>query len=484
MIVRILRLVLSLLMGQVVSKLISFGCLIFLARRFGVEGLGAYGVVMAYLTLAAAFADGGLSTVVTREIAQDASLSARIVPNVFALRLLLNFAAYGVLLLVAPPLTDSRALWAMCGLFLFPEAFRKLSASLLSAYERMDILATFDALSTLCRYAPFLAAALLGGSIYDGLYWFGIVWFGLAAAWGYALSRYCLSNVRFSAISLYYAGHLLYEALPFGLLHALSIVYTKTDVIMLTYLQPVTAVGFYEAAYKFIEAAKFVPITLVTALLPVTSRLFTSDKDAYRQLYVQVTRLSAMLMLPVAIGVSLFAKELVTLAYDDAYLPSASALIVLIWTLFIFFLNAPIGNVLAMSRRMYAFLPYAVGNAAFNVALNALLIPRYSFVGASIATLIAECSGMVIQFWFVHPITGSTKHLAHILGKLAIAGTATAASGLLCREVCPWPVTLLVLAGVYGASLLLLNIVSPEDSRMLAELMAGVRRKITHKEKG
>ena len=159
---RIFRLLLSLLMGQIVSKLISFGCLIFLARRFGVEGLGAYGVVMAYLTLASAFADGGLSTVVTREIAQDASQGARIIPNVFVLRLFLNLVAYSILLLVAPQLNGSPSLWLMCGIFLFPEALRKLSNSILSAHERMDIVAALDVISTFCRYLPFLAAAFLG----------------------------------------------------------------------------------------------------------------------------------------------------------------------------------------------------------------------------------------------------------------------------------------------------------------------------------
>ncbi len=476
MVLRILRLVLSLLMGQIVSKLISFGCLIFLARRFGVEGLGAYGAVMAYLTIASAFADGGLSTVVTRELAQDASRSSQIIPNAFALRLLLNLAAYSILLLTAPQLNSSSlSPWLIYGIFLFPEALRKLSSSALSAYERMDVIAALDALSTFCRYLPFLVAAFLGQTIYDGLYWFGIVWLGVAAVWAYALNRFCLADVRFSAISLRSAGHLMYEALPFGLLHALSLVYTKTDIIMLTHIENIAAVGFYEAAYKFIEAAKFIPITLVTALLPVMSRLVLSDKELYTLLYVHATRILAIFMLPVAIGVSLFAREIVLFIYNDAYLPSAPALAILIWTLFIFFLNAPVGNVVAMSRRMYAFLPYAFGNVLLNIVLNALFIPRYGFVGASIATLIAECSGFVIQFWFAHSIIKSAKQMASLFGKLAIAGLLTASVSLFCRSTCPWPLTILALCMMYGASLLLLKIVQPQDQRVLFELIGSLK---------
>jgi len=483
MILRILRLVFSLLMGQIVSKLISFGCLIFLARRFGVEGLGAYGSVMAYLTLAAAFADGGLTTVVTRDIAQDSSKSARMIPNVFALRMLLNFAAYGVLLSVAPQLNgSSSSLWLLCGIFLFPEAARKLSNSILNAYECMNVVATLDVISTLCRYVPFVAAAWLGYSIYGGLYWFGILWIGVAAVWAFSASRYGFFSIRFGALSLSYAAHLLYEALPFGLLHALSIVYTKTDVIMLTHLDHVTAVGFYEAAYKFIEAAKFIPVSLVTVLLPVMSRLFVADKDIYKHVYVHATRILAMLMLPVAIGVSLFARELVLVMYNETYLPSAQALAILIWTLFIFFLNAPVGNVVAMSRRMYAFLPYAIGNALLNIVLNAVLIPRYSFVGASIATLIAECSGLLIQLWFVHPITNSTAQIARILGKLTIVGMMAAVIGFLCRLVCPWPLTLLALAGIYMAGLLVLRIIQPEDRRLFLEVAARFQQKLDKEE--
>ena len=71
MILKILRNVAALLTGQVVVKLFSLFCIILLARRFGVEGFGMYGTVMAFLTLFAAFADSGLNTVTIRDVARD-----------------------------------------------------------------------------------------------------------------------------------------------------------------------------------------------------------------------------------------------------------------------------------------------------------------------------------------------------------------------------------------------------------------------------
>ena len=132
MLLRIVRNVMALLTGHVVSKLVSLGCLIFLARQFGVAGFGMFGTVSAYLTLFTIFAECGLSTIMVRDVAQDHARSAEYFAHLLALRGLLTLLAYGVLLLCGHLFAKEYAFGFIAGygLMLFPEALRRLCGSL------------------------------------------------------------------------------------------------------------------------------------------------------------------------------------------------------------------------------------------------------------------------------------------------------------------------------------------------------------------
>src|SRR5512136_1828927 len=99
MIFKILRNIFSLLTGHVVSKFVALACMIFLARRLGVEGFGTYETVMAYLTLFATFADNGIGTVTIRDVARDYASSDTYFAHVLTLRMILSAGAYVLLLL-------------------------------------------------------------------------------------------------------------------------------------------------------------------------------------------------------------------------------------------------------------------------------------------------------------------------------------------------------------------------------------------------
>ena len=88
--------------------------------------------------------------------------------------------------------------------------------------------------------------------------------------------------------------HIVYESFPFGVFFVLSVIYFKADILMLAKMQGSTAVGFYEGAYKFIEASMFIPVSIINVLLPAMSRSFVIDKSSYSKLYIHSTRILAM----------------------------------------------------------------------------------------------------------------------------------------------------------------------------------------------
>ena len=480
MIARILRNTVSLLAGHIISKLFSLACIIFLARRLGVDSFGTYGTITAYLALFSAFADNGLSTLTVRDLSQDHRRAEELCIHDGLLRFLFSIPAYAVLLCSGYFWwgNEYSMLFLMaCGLFLFPEAVRKLGTSMLSGIERMDIVAVLNVISTIFRYIPFIVAILIGKSLETAFLLLVISWSVMAGLWLLGVKRYCLRRWR-SPVHFSMLWQRMSQAFPFGVMFILSIIYFKADILMLARMQGNAAVGFYEGAYKFIEASMFIPASLVHVLLPVMSKTFVTDKDSYATIYFHATRLLATSILPVIIGISFFSKDIITFVYTEDYSPSAPALSLLIWVLFIIFLNAPIGNVIATSDRMKAFLPFALGNTLLNILLNVVLIPRYSFLGASFTTVLTECTGFIIQLWFVKRILGDISGILHILAKLFIVGSLTSLVCYLTIALFIFPVNFFLMLLTYLVSISLLKVIEPCDRDICVALVRQIKAKL------
>jgi O-antigen/teichoic acid export membrane protein len=481
---KILRNIAALLTGQVVSKFFAFVCVVILARRLGVDGFGLYGTVMAYITLFATFADSGLTTVTVRDVAQDYARSEQYFLHVGLLRTILTVVAYLLMLLLGSvwKAEEFSVLFiASCGLFLFPEAFRKLGISLLTAYERMDIVALLDVVAIMFRYVPFFLAIWLGRSLHFAFLLLVVAWVGVAIIWMFIIRKYCLKR-WLAPVQRRQLWDILYAAYPFGIFLVLSVIYFKADILMLAKMQGKTAVGLYEGAYNFISASMFIPVSIINVLLPVMSRNFVTDKVSCNAIYVHASRLMAMCVLPAVIGVSFFSREIILLVYKDAaYLPSASALSLLIWALFFIFINAPVWNTMASSNMVHAFLPYAVGNTLLNIVLNFFLIPRYSFLGASFATVFTEFTGFALQLWFANRILGNAPEIIKILGKLVVVGGITSAAFALIKTSVIFPLNVFISLAVYLLCLFIFQVIGPEDKQVWRAFTQMVRSKLTEK---
>jgi O-antigen/teichoic acid export membrane protein len=207
------------------------------------------------------------------------------------------------------------------------------------------------------------------------------------------------------------------------------------------------------------------------------SRSFVTDKISYNRVYIHSTRILAMGILPVVIGVSFFSKEIILFVYGADYLPSASALALLIWALFFIFINAPVGNIVATSNMMHAFLPYAIGNTLLNIVLNLFLIPKYSFWGASFATVFTECTGFVLQLYFANRVLGNASQILWMIGKVLTAGAIAGIVFYLVKSFAIFPLNVLILMSVYIVCLFMFKIIGREDRQLCIEIINLVKTK-------
>jgi O-antigen/teichoic acid export membrane protein len=128
---------------------------------------------------------------------------------------------------------------------------------------------------------------------------------------------------------------------------------------------------------------------------------------------------------PIGVGTTLLAARIIRLIYGLEYTPAIIALQVLVWSEVLIFMSVVFGTLLNSINRQIIVTKVCALAAVLNVALNLILIPKYSYIGASIATVATECFAFIFLFTQVSKIgyglaNRSTLRLAT---KVIVAGS-------------------------------------------------------------
>ena len=170
-------------------------------------------------------------------------------------------------------------------------------------------------------------------------------------------------------------------------------IYTNLDTVMLGFINGNEAVGYYSVASK----VKWILLSLITSisavLLPRLSFYISkNDTSNFRKILKES---SAVIFFIVE------AKDSILLLGGSQYLPATLAMQILMPILLISGFSNITGNqiLIPMNREKYFMVAVTIG-AVINLILNLLLMPKFGIIGASVATLFAELSQMMVQLHF------------------------------------------------------------------------------------
>ena len=246
--------------------------------------------------------------------------------------------------------------------------------------------------------------------------------------------------------------------------------------MILRSLQGERSVGLYAGIYRMFETFAVLAASFRSVLFPVMSR---AADDPGRSLGV-LCRKSLRVHLLFTIGVAVFftceAPVIVRVVLGAAYAAAAPGLAILMWALPGAYMADTLLFLLAAQRRQ-SLTTRAVGaTAMFNVILNLALVPRFSFLGSSAATVASEWLSFALMF-------AMFRRAAPVPGMAAVAwrpGIAGAALGLGLVAIAPWTHGWPGLAGAAAASaiaypllLLLCGAIGREDLELVRSLVPG-----------
>ena len=173
-------------------------------------------------------------------------------------------------------------------------------------------------------------------------------------------------------------------------------IYMRIDIVMLKLMQSDTAAGVYSAATRVSEVWYFIPLAIVSSVSPAIIR--SRENPALYNARMQKL-FSAMVILSVAIGsgIALASPWIVRRLYSSAYEGAAPVLAVHIWASVFVFLGVLAQGPWNVSENLLKLsLVRTTAGAVSNVALNVFLVPRYSAMGAAIATVVSYAVSGVI----------------------------------------------------------------------------------------
>ena len=162
------------------------------------------------------------------------------------------------------------------------------------------------------------------------------------------------------------------------------------DTLMLGYFKVPEVVGLYNAAYPL---AQFISQPLAAMLLiytPVATGLYSQNLMAeLRRNYTILTKWVVSLTLPIFLVLCLFPEAVLNLLFGSAYIAAAPALRILSLGSIIHNLFGHSASTLLAWGKSRFIMWSVLAGAIINVALNIVLIPPLSIVGAAIASAVS-----------------------------------------------------------------------------------------------
>ena len=363
---------------------------VWVARYLGPDGFGSLNFSIAFVALFGTLSTLGLEAIVVREILHNPEETNEILGTTLTLRLACSILVAGlsivVIRLTQPHDHKAVLMVSILSLTLVFQAldtidsyFQSQVKSKITVWAKNGAFLLFAAVRVVFIYAKapvwlFAAAVSAEGGL-------GAV----ALVVGYHLSHGRMLSWYSSRKKAIY---LLQQGWPLILSGMAIMVYMRLDAVMLKTMKGDFAVGLYSAATKISEVWYFIPVAIVSSVQPAIMRVKDIPilfDDRIRKLF----SLMAITACVIGAAVALASHFVIGLLYSSAYAGAAPVLAVHVWASVFVFLGAAQAPWDLSKNLLKLALYRTLAGAVINAALNLYLIPRYSAMGAAIATVIS-----------------------------------------------------------------------------------------------
>ena len=384
-----------LLAGQSIQKLVSYLIILIISRTLGDVGLGQYSFIVSFTGFVSYLSDFGINYYIMRELARNKERK-ELVSYALGFKIVLAVIDWFLIAFLALHLNKSLTVKMSIMLYGIGTVLGTIGA-LFTAVMFANEITKYESYSVLVERSLTL---ILGGSVLSlthNLFMFFIVLTGdlvlLNALRMHFGRKFVWVKPSFD-LSRWFK--LLSKSYVFWFIYIFSFIYFNTDIIMLGLMRPDQIVGWYKAAYFFIQAAMLIPSVVINTTMPSISRLWVENRVTLKILFSKAFQLVAVLGVLGALGTFATAPLLIRVFFGDNFMNSVDTLRVLSWVIIPMFINSLYGSFMNGIGEERDYTKIIGGSALLNVFLNYTLITYMSYLGAAIATLITNWMAAVV----------------------------------------------------------------------------------------
>ena len=459
-------------LSQIITSICAFLWTIIIARYLGVSDYGIVSFAISFNGLLGIIMDIGMSTYITREIAKHKDLVYKYTNNIFLIKLILAIILFFISGILLFALGYSNLTILVTLIFTLELIFISMTNYLNGVFQSFEEL-KYQAIGTILNSGFLLIGILITMGLNLGV---------LAISASYAVA-YC---IYFSYMLLIYIKRfnfpkfeldfsfikeVMINSVPFGLTNFFYTIYFSIDIVMLSYLAGDYATGIYKSAYNIITVFTTLFPIYTSVFFPVLSKFFQESQNLIRISYELSVKYLLLFILPISVGIFFYARPLINLVYSNQYSLASTPMQILIWTVAFLFVNGAASTLLNAVDREHIVTKIYIVAAIFNMILNLVMIPLYSYDGAAIATVLSEVLITILTLHYIFrtdykPELGLLKT---VLKLFIAAGALTIA--FYCIDVSLWvaiPFGLIV----YIIMLYVLKVMNDDDKYIFSELIS------------
>jgi O-antigen/teichoic acid export membrane protein len=365
---------------------------IYIARTLGVTEFGKFGFALAFTTLFIGFCDFGLSQYLNREVAKDRSCLEGIIGKILLIKFLLLICCLIIIFFVINFLryeAQTRAVVYIVGLAMVIYSYQLVFLGIFRGSQRMDL----EFITSIFEKPMLLISTYLLFQLDLGI--LGIAYllvfsrlFTLCLEVFFYLKNYGKITFRVEEPAQYWS--LLKKSFPYGTFLILGILYFNIDTVILSYLHGEDAVGIYQSAIKLVMFLMIFPEAITESIFPRMTEYFYKSKEELKLLYNRTIKLLAFFSFPI-LAIFIFLNNFIMqITFGKQYSQSAVILPFFGWLILFRFLASGAGSLLTATKLQKNRTITVLIATILTILLNIVLIPRFSYIGASFSALLVN----------------------------------------------------------------------------------------------
>ncbi|PLW79498.1 hypothetical protein C0585_07650 [Candidatus Woesearchaeota archaeon] len=454
--------------SRLINSIIGYILIVAIARNLGDVGLGQYSFAFAFASVFFLIVNFGLNVIILKDVARNQKKAEEFIRNIIGIKLSLGLIVLFIISIYAWFFNDNKILQLSLIFAAFIQ-FISIFSGIFIAYFESNNQMQYGSFASFCER---IIALILGVFILfktKSLPYFILVLLISNLSQFIILTVFIMKRINILPLfNIEKWKKLATKALPYFFIASFTFIIFRIDTIMLSLMVNNEVTGWYNAAYKLIDTLNIIPGLLMVALLPSMSKLFVENKSLLRQLFLRIFRYIFTLILPIVLATTLLADRFIFFIYGRSFVGSTISLQVLIWSELFLFLNLIMGNLLNSIDEQKRFSIIMMIGAIFNIILNLIFIPLYSYKAAAFTTVFTMALNFILMYYYINKNFIKIKFKLYYL-KVIISALVMVAS---LKYILFLPILIIVPIGatIYLLMLLILGL-EKEDKILFKEFL-------------